>query len=85
MKNADTPVDTTYDKYRQYLRRYSKNIADTIDINTNTAILTTLFKMMPTGFTFHSVHDKNITLYHVGWPYVDCGAVLTTVGPQVPS
>ena len=39
---ADTNIDTTYEKYRQYLCQYRKSIADAIGSNTNTAILTTL-------------------------------------------
>ena len=38
---ADTHFATVYEKYRRYLRRYSKSVADTIGTNTNTAILTT--------------------------------------------
>jgi len=36
------PKITAGEKYRQYLRRHSKSITDTIGYNTNTAILTSL-------------------------------------------
>jgi len=42
---ANTHIDTAYEKYRRYLHQYSKSIADTIYSNTNTAILTTLYRM----------------------------------------
>jgi len=33
---TDTHIDTAYENYRQYLRQYSKSIADTIGSNANT-------------------------------------------------
>ena len=32
---ADTHIDTAYEKYRQYLRQYSKSIANTFGSSTN--------------------------------------------------
>ena len=44
---ADGEMDTVGKKYRRYLYRYSKSIADTIASDTNIAILTTL-TVLPT-------------------------------------
>jgi len=43
---TDSHIDTAYERYRQYLRQYSKSIADTIRSSINTEILTTLGLLM---------------------------------------